>query len=304
MLPEGITDATMLAELARVSSLVDLAGRYNWTMSHADLDVAKKLGLTDIKNYQRYAGQVEMELDWLHDSISVLATFVRHLYRVYNNKEVGQNMSIKQDIDPKQVSSFFVQLHGFIYHWKIDGKDILDATKQVKKHVQYLLEWSNSGRSQQDYIQITEGEPRNKGRPWNGKLILKLLLTIIVPNSERFTPKGKSVTYTGVLVELYNWKNRGHVYEIHRIIELKKIRASIAENPCNLSTHQIIEISLVLHSAHVVPKDQDKILFYVNNYIDWDQFNQLYDLDWMEKGIRNVDAVARKLGPASTRATY
>ena len=81
------------------------------------------------------------------------------------------------------------------------------------------------------------------------------------------------------------------------------MRALTTENPRNLGAHWIIEIFLVLCSAHLVPKDQDKFVFYVNNYIDWDQFNQLYDLDWMEKGIRNADAVACKLGPASTRAT-
>ncbi len=87
------------------------------------------------------------------------------------------------------------------------------------------------------------------------------------------------------------------------MIELEKMRALIAENPHNLGAHRIIEISLILRSAHVVPRDQDKGVFYVNNYIDWDQFNQLYDPDWMEKGIRNADEVARKLGPTSTRAT-
>ena len=44
-------------------------------------------------------------------------------------------------------------------------------------------------------------------------------------------------------------------------------------------------------------------VFYINNYIDWDQFNQLYDPDWMDKGIKNADAVSHKLGPALTRAT-
>ena len=44
-------------------------------------------------------------------------------------------------------------------------------------------------------------------------------------------------------------------------------------------------------------------MFSVNNYINWDQFNQLYDPDWIEKGIRNADAVVCKLRPASTRAT-
>ena len=57
------------------------------------------------------------------------------------------------------------------------------------------------------------------------------------------------------------------------MVELEKWHASTAENPHNLGAHRIIEVSLVLRSAHIVPKDQDKAVFYVNNYIDWDQFN-------------------------------
>lgn len=35
----------------------------------------------------------------------------------------------------------------------------------------------------------------------------------------------------------------------------------------------------------------------------WDSFNQLYDLDWIEKDIRNSDIVAHKLRPALIRVT-
>ena len=42
-------------------------------------------------------------------------------------------------------------------------------------------------------------------------------------------------------------------------------------------------------------------MFYVNNYIDIDQFNQLYAPDWLEKSIQNADAVAWKLIPALTK---
>ena len=80
------------------------------------------------------------------------------------------------------------------------------------------------------------------------------------------------------------------------------MRALTAENPHNLGAYRIIGISLVLCNAHVVPRDQDKFVFYINNYIDWDQFNQLYDPDWIENGINNADAITRKLGLASTRA--
>ena len=53
----------------------------------------------------------------------------------------------------------------------------------------------------------------------------------------------------------------------------------------------------------MVLRDQDKFVFYVNNYINWDQVNQLYNPNLMEKGIRNADTVARKLEPTSIRAT-
>ena len=111
-LSEDPTDTTAPAEVAWASSLVDLAWRYNWAMSKADMEATKELGLTEVKNYWRRVSQVEMELDWLHDWIPALATFVKHWRKVYNHKKVGQNMSVRQDIDPEWVSSFFVQLHG------------------------------------------------------------------------------------------------------------------------------------------------------------------------------------------------
>ena len=81
------------------------------------------------------------------------------------------------------------------------------------------------------------------------------MLTVTVADPERFTPKGKPVTYTGAFVELYNWRNSGQVYKIHGMIELEKMRALTAENPCNLGAHRIIKISLVLRNAHVVLRD-------------------------------------------------
>ncbi len=78
------------------------------------MDAAKELGRTRIKKYWRQAAQVEIELDYLHDWIPALTTFVRHSRRVYDNEEVGQNISVRRDIDPEWVSSFFVQRHGSI----------------------------------------------------------------------------------------------------------------------------------------------------------------------------------------------
>ena len=52
------------------------------------------------------------------------------------------------------------------------------------------------------------------------------------------------------------------------MIDLKNMRTLNAENPRNFDAHRIIEILLILHNAHVVPRDQNKFVFYVNNYIN------------------------------------
>ncbi len=83
------------------------------------------------------------------------------------------------------------------------------------------------------------------------------------------------------------------------MIEFEKMCALIAKNPYNFGAHQIIKIFLVLRSTHMVFRNQNKVVFYVNNYIDWNQFNQLYDQDRIEKYIRNTDIVAHKFGLAS-----
>ncbi len=148
-----------------------------------------------------------------------------------------------------------------------------------------------------------EDRPLNDRKPWNGKQIGKLLLIVTVADPEQFTDKGKLITYIGAFVKLYNWRNRGQVHEIHGMVEFEKTCTSIAKYPRNLDAHRIVEISSILRGAHVVPRDQERIVFYVNNNIDWDQFNQLYTPDWLEKGVQNADAVPQKLTPISTKAT-
>ena len=81
------------------------------------------------------------------------------------------------------------------------------------------------------------------------------MLIVTVADPEQFTAKGKPIAYIGAFVELYKWRNRGQVQEIHGMVELDKWHASTAENFRNLGAHHIIKVSSVLRSAHVVPRD-------------------------------------------------
>lgn len=67
------------------------------------------------------------------------------------------------------------------------------------------------------------------------------------------------------------------------MIKLEKICVFTAKNFHNLDTYQIIEILLVLRNTHTVSNNQDQFMYYVKNYIDWNQFNKLYNHDQIKK---------------------
>ena len=89
--------------------------------------------------------------------------------------------------------------------------------------------------------------------------------------------------YTKAFVEIYNWQNRGLVHETHGMVELEKYPISKVENSLNLGSQRFYKISEVLQSTYVMQRDTEVNTFYLNNYIDWDQFNQLYDPEWQSK---------------------
>lgn len=63
ILLKDIANTIAPAKVAQVLGFIDFIRKYNWAMSDADLNTTKELGLTGIKKYYRYAGQVKIKLD-------------------------------------------------------------------------------------------------------------------------------------------------------------------------------------------------------------------------------------------------
>ena len=63
------------------------------------------------------------------------------------------------------------------------------------------------------------------------------------------------------------------------MVKLEKYPISMPENFLNLGSQQFYKISEVLQSVHIIPKNTKNNTFHLNYYIDWDQFNQLYNLE-------------------------
>lgn len=51
-------DKSAIAEVVKLSSIIDLGNIYNWAISNANIDTARDLRLTDIKKYWRCTSQI------------------------------------------------------------------------------------------------------------------------------------------------------------------------------------------------------------------------------------------------------
>ncbi len=74
--------------------------------------------------------------------------------------------------------------------------------------------------------------------------------------------------YTGVFIEIHNWRSKELVYKTHGIVELEKYLISKAENPLNLDGQQFYKIFELLQSPYIVPRDIENNTFYHHNYIN------------------------------------
>lgn len=69
-------------------------------------------------------------------------------------------------------------------------------------------------------------------------MIARLLLIVIVVDTQQLDQKEKPVRYTKRFVEIYNWHSRGLVHKTQRMIELKKYPISKVKNLMNLGGQQ------------------------------------------------------------------
>ncbi|OCK99568.1 uncharacterized protein K441DRAFT_539950, partial [Cenococcum geophilum 1.58] len=59
--------------------------------------------------------------------------------------------------------------------------------------------------------------------------------------------------YIGVLVNLLHLKDIGRVNDFHGMVEVEPWQRSLAKCQRSISGRHIYNLSLVLHSAHIVP---------------------------------------------------
>ena len=127
-----------------------------------------------------------------------------------------------------------------------------------------------------------------KGRtPLGRRLIGQLQLIVTILDIKRLDKYGVYIQYTRAIVELLQPLNHRLPHPTHSIVEVKRW-------PClSVNTRQVLKGSRfysmpsILRSAHVVPAATSyPDLYYVNNYINQNQYNTLYSDNFLKEGTR------------------
>ena len=127
----------------------------------------------------------------------------------------------------------------------------------------------------------------------SGRLLGQLQLIVTVVDSVRQDSRGKAPRYTGALIELFKWRNGGRVHATHGMFEVEKWPASSSGSLRNLGPLRFYPISTVINTAHLVPTNVSASKFYVNNWVNWEAYNTIYDPDFLDTNRQAAVKLAR-----------
>ncbi len=76
------------------------------------------------------------------------------------------------------------------------------------------------------------------------------------------------------------------------MVEVESWSITIEKNSRFLIGKRIYSLAYIIRGTHVISATLPSVQYwFVNNYIDWDQFNTLYNKDFKKKATRIVDKI-------------
>jgi hypothetical protein len=86
--------------------------------------------------------------------------------------------------------------------------------------------------------------------------------------------------------------NKDCSHDIHDIIELSDWSAHVFNNSQFIKSQRFYTMSMILQSVHIVSASLEKrqriknVIYYLNNFIDWDSYNSIYEEDFLNKDTK------------------
>ncbi|KAH6239148.1 hypothetical protein HBI15_039590 [Parastagonospora nodorum] len=100
--------------------------------------------------------------------------------------------------------------------------------------------------------------------------------------SRTVTDDGKHIAYIGAFSEVLLFNNNGQIDNTTGMLSVRRQAWNAASKRWTLQAFKFYDLSTIIRLVHLVPRDLPNSItcttmsYYVNNYIDWDEYNRLY----------------------------
>ncbi len=301
--PTALEKNQLDAQVTQPSAAMDLSVYHELDLCSSERAYMKSLGL-DINRW-RPASSIADKLQ-VHDLVPALAVFVRNSRAVADGLTLSESELGCVDEKPSWAARLPICVHASITSWVAKGKDAINMDAREKEFIRCAPAWQTKklGTWRRDFAWVQgykNGSCTRNGRerPMQGRLVGQILITVTVVDIGRCDPSGKPLRYSGSMVELWRPRNHGRPDIIHGMIEVEKVHLSQPLNSVSQAPRKIFDMCHILRSVHLVParREANHEVCYINNYIDWEQFNDqaLYSQDWLAEGTRIAEEAAEKI---------
>ncbi|KAH6289436.1 hypothetical protein HBI39_209020 [Parastagonospora nodorum] len=171
--------------------------------------------------------------------------------------EVAVNIAISNFI---YAAAVFI--HPSIKCWRSSGKRHNDPEHCDEEVVRCAPNWQQIGLWRRDYV-------------W-------LYLILIIIDYTCYDKDGKHMAYIGAFSEVLLFNNNGQIDNTTGMLSVRRRAWNAALKRWILQAFKFYDLSTIICLVHLVPRDLPDLItrttmsYYVNNYIDWDEYNCLY----------------------------
>ncbi|KAH5721625.1 hypothetical protein HBI17_254650 [Parastagonospora nodorum] len=230
--------------------------------------------ITIVKQFYSMTNKKEYILQiCLHNSQRTALLAANHA-TVVKQSRPSTTIDIQDRTYSTRVSRMSVQIHPSIKCWRSSSKRHNDP-KHCDEEVR------------RDYVWVQEFEHRDNRRQsrtvTDSRVVAQLHLILTIIDHTRYDKDRKHMAYIRAFSEVLLFNNNRQI-----------------DNTTRMLTFKFYDLSTIIRPVHLVPRDlpnsttRTTMSYYVNNYIDWDEYNRLYSPTFNIDLLRTLREYRRK----------
>ena len=102
--------------------------------------------------------------------------------------------------------------------------------------------------------------------------------------------------YTEIMIELLKMRNKSNVNSYHGMMKMKTWSVFVKTSSHDLINRRCFDIVNIVRNAHVVSEiDSTSHISYINHCIDWEQYNILYESNFLKQKMKTAERIQRQV---------